>query len=1173
MARLAVAAAGAAIGSVIPGVGSSVGWIVGSIVGNLLFPPGTEDINQEGPRLGDLSVGGSTYGAGIPIMYGTQRLAGNLIWAWNRKTGSESAPAIEEVSTTSSEEVGGKGGGGQTVTTTTYSYYATFATAFAGVEIDDVLRMWADGKLIYDKTGTGDTVIKNGVVFRVYRGTEDQEPDAIIMEDKGEYNTPAYRGLAYIVFDRLPLADFGNRRPMITAELTTNQTSANTYIDADFYTVAEGGLTDTITTSSLAPDYDRGLFYAYASSGTVGQNIIRVFNSNTVQEVRQKAYDYDASARAITFGALDLVMPNGYIIMASDWTSNFELYHLIDPDSLEILHTVVSTARAVSPAYTSSWVRLLGLFGLQYYYLAGQFTNKLTLFQVKDSALTYVWDTDAPGQSSPAINDGNIYGSTHGITGHGFGDAFVLSGTTTEFHIFRIRVSANASYFTLEDSYQGVDVDVVATITVSTDLPSQVDTIRGLVYDPIDNTVMFQVDYLSANAYMVKVDPEDGSIVWISSVPDIRNSQSGLNSANVSTGVYGQIDTTRAWALYTNSGDVFYDDSGWTRSQATSGASFWNGPASSVIGISTIATISKWIFLRGGGNPVTLDSIVSDLCLRTSLESSDIDVTDLASESVYGYAIARQTNIRDVIQTLMPIYLFDGVESDYKLKWFLRDGKSSIATIPQEDLILKDNGDFFLENRIQEVDLPSEVSITFMDKDRDYLQGSVSAKRMLGPVNSMNSKNKLGFTLAISMSADDAKQAAEKILYSSWIERSNYSISTSWEYIGLDPSDVVTIELDDGTIFRTRLTQADLGRDLSIEMSALSEEAAQYTSTIEADGGVVPDQQFPTQPITKLVLLPTPLLRDSDDTGRSTSVLYFTMGGYGQGQWDAGTLLKSAENTDYSTVGSIINEMSWGTAVNALGDTSTPFQTDETNTLTVYMVTGASNLSSVTQLEMLNGANAAALVHSNGTDVEIIQFRDVTVNSDNSRTLSGLLRGRRGTEVFTSGHLAGNTFILLSALTASKTLLSLGEKDQTRYYRAVSMGQLLESSLVQTLASPLNDLKPYAVVNHEATIDGSNNITIAWVRRTRVGGDLQDGTGTVPVSEDSEEYEIEIFDGPAGSEVREVTGLSSPSYTYSATDQATDGFSPPLSQITVKVYQISAQVGRGFSVETTINVV
>jgi hypothetical protein len=62
--------------------------------------------------------------------------------------------------------------------------------------------------------------------FRIYLGTEDQEPDPPIRQHvensdhfDGHDATPAFRGLVYIVFEDLPLDEFGNRIPSVTAEI------------------------------------------------------------------------------------------------------------------------------------------------------------------------------------------------------------------------------------------------------------------------------------------------------------------------------------------------------------------------------------------------------------------------------------------------------------------------------------------------------------------------------------------------------------------------------------------------------------------------------------------------------------------------------------------------------------------------------------------------------------------------------------------------------------------------------------------------------------------------------------------------------------------------------------------------------------------------------------------
>lgn len=197
MATLVLQTAGAALGSFLGPVGSAVGRAAGALIGNTidrsLFG---EDRIVEGSRLSDLTVQESREGAPIPVVFGRTRLSGQVIWATE----------FEEV--VSEQEQGGKGGG-PTTTTRTFSYFANFAVALCEGEISHIGRIWADGELIDTTT----------IAMRLYRGDEAQEPDSLIEAKQGSGQAPAYRGTAYVVFERLPLEGFGNRLPQFSFEV------------------------------------------------------------------------------------------------------------------------------------------------------------------------------------------------------------------------------------------------------------------------------------------------------------------------------------------------------------------------------------------------------------------------------------------------------------------------------------------------------------------------------------------------------------------------------------------------------------------------------------------------------------------------------------------------------------------------------------------------------------------------------------------------------------------------------------------------------------------------------------------------------------------------------------------------------------------------------------------
>lgn len=190
MATLVLQAAGVAIGGLFGPIGAIVGGAVGAMAGyavdQSLFG---RDI--EGPRLSDLSVQRSEEGTPVPRVYGRARLAGQVIWATR----------FQEVK----QEEGGKGG----PTVTTYSYFANFAVGICEGPIARIGRVWADGNLI----NLAD------VHHRIHLGHEDQGADSLIEAKQGLTGTPAYRGTAMVVFERLPVGDYGNRLPQLAFEV------------------------------------------------------------------------------------------------------------------------------------------------------------------------------------------------------------------------------------------------------------------------------------------------------------------------------------------------------------------------------------------------------------------------------------------------------------------------------------------------------------------------------------------------------------------------------------------------------------------------------------------------------------------------------------------------------------------------------------------------------------------------------------------------------------------------------------------------------------------------------------------------------------------------------------------------------------------------------------------
>ncbi len=191
MATLVLTAVGTALGGPL---GGAVGALLGQQADAAIFAPKP----RHGPRIGDLAVQTSSYGTAIPKLFGTMRVAGTVIW-----------------STELQERRSASGGGKGRPTTVEYSYSASFAVALSGRRVGEVRRIWADGKLLRGAAGD----FKSQTGFRLYRGDEDQAPDPLIASVEGIDRAPAYRGIAYAVFETMELGDYGNRIPSLTFEV------------------------------------------------------------------------------------------------------------------------------------------------------------------------------------------------------------------------------------------------------------------------------------------------------------------------------------------------------------------------------------------------------------------------------------------------------------------------------------------------------------------------------------------------------------------------------------------------------------------------------------------------------------------------------------------------------------------------------------------------------------------------------------------------------------------------------------------------------------------------------------------------------------------------------------------------------------------------------------------
>lgn len=210
MATILLSAAGAAVGSGFGGtvlglsgavIGRAVGATLGRALDQRLLGAGSEAV--EVGRVDRFRLMGASEGAAVGRVFGRVRIAGQVIWATRfRETRNES----------------GGGKGVPRPRTVEYTYSVSLAVALCEGVIAGVGRVWADGV----------EIAPSRVTMRVYRGGETQLPDPKIEAVEGVGAAPAYRGIAYVVFEDLELAAFGNRVPQFSFEVIRRAQGAAT---------------------------------------------------------------------------------------------------------------------------------------------------------------------------------------------------------------------------------------------------------------------------------------------------------------------------------------------------------------------------------------------------------------------------------------------------------------------------------------------------------------------------------------------------------------------------------------------------------------------------------------------------------------------------------------------------------------------------------------------------------------------------------------------------------------------------------------------------------------------------------------------------------------------------------------------------------------------------------
>lgn len=1061
MAQLALGAVGAVVGGYFGGpAGASIGWSIGSTVGAIAF---AEKQNAYGPKLDQIRFGQSSYGIGVPLIYGAMRVGGNVIWAG----------AVEEVA--NKQKVG------KNAYQTSYRYLQSFAVGLCAGPVAGVRKIWLDSKLVYSNNAADviETLASGAIEeqMTVYLGSESQLADATIESEEGVGEVPAYRGLCYLVFEQLDLTQFGNRIPSVTAEVIEAGSFAQpTQISTLELSAGLGSRVDgnTILRGQWSSPFSAVLEVVDAATGTV--------ISSTQFTSDSDGYNHDLEALCINDPGIAVFSSGNPDPPPSYSSGKFALMAVIYDPTTGTKKYVTSTGdhgEEVQAAYSNACVKL------------GSY-----LYTFSEGKILYRFPLTVDGVGAYADRTWNI---TTVDTSSGTGSRWVTTDGTYIYAATDALTTKNGYVFKFD-----TELNLLEEIDASS---AVADSPNFAVFDGMLLTVSDA--FLSTYTLTQSRLNGDGTIT-------VMGSDEGSN-----TGWWPQ----QPFLAPLGNGVVAVQDGEWTM-------------------IPQLAATGR-----------TLAQVVTSICGQAGIAAGEIDVTDIAGITVSGYLLDRRTSARSAIEPLLAAYGVDAVESNGRIRFVERGGSSS-ATIEQADLGAEPEGgssdsSALSTERHQQGVLPRRVDVNYADIDAAFEVGSQPASR-----SAADTDQQITVNLPIAMTAAQAAQTAHRLLYETWASRTRREFSTGVKWSHLEPTDVVLIEDDLGTLQRMRLTEKSEDDGLLRWAAVADDDGAptQYAAgvSLPAPGGIVT-----VAGSTQAVIFESPPIRDAEayQTGVQVVAAPFS------GTWPGGALwTASPGDTDYTLAGELTTQGVIGQATTALADYDATEGQARPDAVDVSVFGGS--LATISESAWLAGGNLAVVGN------ELLHFKTATDLGGGEYRLSGLLRGAFGSDYAGTGHAASEGFALLSDLDAVHFVpMSSAYLGVTRDLRAVTAGQSVDAVTAAPYVLLGRTLKPLAPVNVTIVRQSNGDRTIRWQRRTRAYQTWREAVD-IPQLEATESYVVQVYETTGNTLVYSGTS-SSESHTYAAADWAAD-FPLPPSTVRILVWQVSAIVGAGEVADVTL---
>lgn len=1079
----------------------------------------TGDVKEYGPRLKDLNVPFSLYGLPIPITYGVRRLYGNIIWA---------QPLKEVVK---KDTDGGKGG--PTSKLVTYEYFANFAVSLgiAGntdpLLNKDVIRMYANTALVYDRRGTG--LLKwPRLYFTFHPGGPDQVADTHMESYEGVGNVPAYRDIMYIVFKDFPVGEFGNFIPSISAEIGDAVTSAYTITNIDTVTNPYSDPPNSVSTTDWLVDWDQGEYYA-VTGGT--ESVVRTFDLESGEclgiskvnvggvgwdENRGPVPPYHVALPTYTKGISTNFNSVGYIPWLNVITGKPSNLNTAEPFML------------VDP-FTGT---VIGWCGADQFVGLGLNPSGPGAPQPFNDGYIPQWDYSFPLRVYTNLTDFTTTVIVQSISSFGGDLTYINAANPSALRIQGWETNFGYCKCFCEGQHRLNETDVYAVkgdyiykaiaapdgiIGAWTLYYSPSYTPHSLYYMEADNSLI--MIFTNNKARKLTIDEEGAyTLTWEVDIAQYSSvNQYNNYMDNVATGYLAWCDAAGIvyeLDLVFGAFKEYHEALGSYRPRAAS--TYCDPDRGRIVGFGSVLSSgtgesdttkscddmqSTLYYGRAGDDRMSLALFLRGMALYAGYTNEQIDIDDDIDDMIDGAIIANVTTFKTIIQNVCTAYKIDYFESGGVIHFVRKtlNGSPDDFTLTEVDYLRATPSSApeeptIMIRREEEVSVPQVVQVRYLDKSLGYQLALQTASRS-SFIKTNNSSEQLMIDVPIIMTADEAKLLATRALWGAWTSRVSYSIRTTKKWAKIEPGDFGTIQYDTN-LFTCRVIQVTFNSDFTISIQAANA-ISDFAITVVADAGNGSGVDVIIKVPAKVNAFPMdlPLLSADDDLASTGSVvrMYWALAARPHAGWSGGSLYLGRSNKKMNEFGSTKDAVLQLRVISA-SDAPNWQAWDEEGEIVVKVRAGdPALLSSHTRGDVADGANMFA--YGAPGRWEIVSFTDLTDNGNGTYSLTGLLRGQRGTHIHIDNHETGDSMIMLSGGDIQRGELQNSDINTRYVYKAANLGQSTTNVPARSF-----DFKGYAGqclpvsgLKIERTIGDDDSLVISWRRRSRYCGTMIDG--------------------------------------------------------------------------------